>query len=100
MRPYSGPRLDRTMFDGRYDSGRRLSRAWPRCRHEEVRLDLTAPTTDLTDAATFAKWVKVHDRVRSGEMPPPKKGQPPATEREAMLKELVKLLTDTDTRRQ
>ena len=28
---------------------------------------------DLTDAATFQKWVKIFDRVQKGEMPPKKK---------------------------
>ena len=63
-------------------------------------LDLTAPVVDLTDAATFARWVKVHDRVRAGEMPPRKNDQPPAAEREALLKSLAGLLTDADSRRQ
>ena len=30
------------------------------------------------DEKTFAKWVRVHDRVRDGEMPPKKKTQPTA----------------------
>jgi hypothetical protein len=63
-------------------------------------LDLTAPLADFTDAATFAKWVKVHDRVRAGEMPPSKKDQPVAAEREVMLKELARSVTDADSRRQ
>jgi hypothetical protein len=33
-------------------------------------LDLAALSTDLADPATFARWVKIHDRIRSGEMPP------------------------------
>ena len=35
-------------------------------------LDLSALSTDLTNADTFARWVKVHDRIESGEMPPKK----------------------------
>ena len=48
-------------------------------------LDLTALKLDLTDAATFADWVKVHDRMRDGEMPPPKKKRPPEAETKALL---------------
>lgn len=33
-------------------------------------LDLSTLSTNLGDPAVFSKWVKVHDRVRSGEMPP------------------------------
>ena len=36
----------------------------------------------------FAMWVKVHDRVRDGEMPPKKKEQPEPAERAAFLKAL------------
>ncbi len=34
-------------------------------------LDLTQLDNRLEDPATFARWVRIHDRVRSGEMPPP-----------------------------
>lgn len=43
-------------------------------------LDLTALKPDFTDAYTFERWVKVHDRVASGEMPPKKKARPEAGE--------------------
>lgn len=33
-------------------------------------LDLTTFPFNPTDSANFAQWVKVHDRVRAGEMPP------------------------------
>lgn len=39
-------------------------------------LDLTALSTDGSDAAALKKWVRVFDRVAAGEMPPPKKKQP------------------------
>ena len=41
-------------------------------------LDLTALKADFADAETFARWVKVFDRIESGEMPPKKKARPPA----------------------
>ena len=40
--------------------------------------DLTALKPDFTDAEAFAKWVKVHDLIKSGEMPPKKKARPEA----------------------
>ncbi|MBI4905225.1 MAG: DUF1592 domain-containing protein [Acidobacteria bacterium] len=43
------------------------------CHNERVKqggLDLTALPFDLKNANYFATWVKVHDRVQSGEMPP------------------------------
>ena len=48
-------------------------------------LDLTALKLDLTDANSFSKWVDVHDRVRAGEMPPPKKKRLPEAETQALL---------------
>ena len=45
-------------------------------------LDLTALKPDFADAGTFARWVKVYDRIESGEMPPKKKPRPPPTESE------------------
>jgi len=43
-------------------------------------LDLTALALNPNDAKNFAIWVKVHDRVAAGEMPPKKKARPPAGE--------------------
>src|ERR1044071_3289817 len=43
-------------------------------------LDLTALKLELDDSKIFAEWVKVHDRVRGGEMPPKKKPRPDSTE--------------------
>lgn len=39
----------------------------------EAGLDLTALSYDPEDKANFALWIKVHDRVQAGEMPPKKK---------------------------
>lgn len=52
-------------------------------------LDLTALKPDFADAATFAVWVKVHDRVHDGEMPPKAAPQPGEAERKAFLKLLA-----------
>lgn len=48
--------------------------------HDDVEkkagLDLTSLTFDPNDARNLAHWVKVHDRVLAGEMPPKKKRRP------------------------
>lgn len=50
-------------------------------------LDLTALKFDPTDPENVAKWVKVHDRLAAGEMPPKGiKARPPATDVAAATK--------------
>src|SRR5579864_6267824 len=39
-------------------------------------LDLTALNSDLANADVFAKWVKIHDRIESDEMPPKGRDRP------------------------
>ncbi len=51
-------------------------------------LDLTALKPDFANPETFARWVKIHDRIESGEMPPKKKPRPPAAERDAVVASL------------
>jgi hypothetical protein len=51
-------------------------------------LDLTALKPDFADAENFARWVKVHDYIASGEMPPKKKARPPAADTAAVVKSL------------
>jgi len=65
-------------------------------------LDLMALKPDFADPATFDRWVLVHDRVRSGEMPPPTKdAQPiPQKERDDALKYLADLLKQADGTKQ
>src|SRR3954454_10427863 len=45
--------------------------------HDDVEakggLDLSSLSFDPADAANFARWVKIHDRLAAGEMPPKKK---------------------------
>jgi mono/diheme cytochrome c family protein len=62
-------------------------------------LDLTALALKLDDRASFATWVKVHDRVASGEMPPKKKARPPAEATGVFLRELDAQLTASDAAR-
>lgn len=41
-------------------------------------LDLTALKADYNNAETFARWVKVYDKVLTGEMPPKKRKERPS----------------------
>jgi hypothetical protein len=43
-------------------------------------LDLSNLTSDYSDPEIFAKWVKIHDRIESGEMPPRKEKHRPSSE--------------------
>ena len=43
-------------------------------------LDLSALRLDLASAENFSTWVKIHDRLEAGEMPPKPKTPPPAAE--------------------
>jgi hypothetical protein len=56
-------------------------------------LDLTALRFQPADADTFARWVKVHDRLAAGEMPPKKKPRPPAADVAAVTRWLHDELT-------
>ena len=51
-------------------------------------LDLTSLEFDATDAAAFARWVRVFDRVRAGEMPPKDETRPEAAELATFLEDL------------
>ncbi len=61
--------------------------------HDDVEkkgdLDLTSLALNPADPKNFAVWLKVHDRVESGEMPPKKKARPAAGD----LKKFVGTLT-------
>jgi len=62
-------------------------------------LDLTSLKFDLADARSFAVWVKVHDRVRDGEMPPKNMPQPDEATRAAFLKALAQPMIAADDAR-
>src|SRR3954466_15712924 len=51
-------------------------------------LDLSALKPDFEKPETFARWVKVFDRIETGEMPPKKRTRPPADETAAAMKGL------------
>ena len=56
-------------------------------------LDLTSLKYDPGDPANFSTWVKVHDRVQAGEMPPKEKIRPNPVELAAFVKGLESSLT-------
>jgi len=55
----------------------------------EAHLDLTSLEWKPSDPANFATWVKVHDRVKAGEMPPKKKPRPDPQEVEGVVGEVA-----------
>jgi len=59
-------------------------------------LDLTHLKFKPDDDANFATWVKVHDRVSAGEMPPKKKPRPDAVELEKFVKSIASALTSAE----
>lgn len=64
-------------------------------------LDLTTASFDLGDRQAQARWVKVHDRVASGEMPPKKKKErPEPAAAKAFLANLAQPLIAADDRRE
>lgn len=81
-----------TMIDNRCSS----------CHNDEDKdggLDLTTLRYEPGDAKNFATWVKVFDRVNTGEMPPKKKPRPPAAELTAFTQSLSSVLTEADRMR-
>lgn len=68
-------------------------------RTKKGNLDLTALKPDYADAQSFATWVKVHDRVRDGEMPPKAMPQPDAAARTGFLKALAEPMVKADEAR-
>ena len=62
----------------------------------EARLDLTSLAYEPDNAANFSLWVKIHDRVTAGEMPPKKKKRPVAADLDPFLKNLAATLTASD----
>ncbi len=61
------------------------------CHDDETKkadLDLLDLPFQPTNEDNFALWVKVHDRVKAGEMPPKKKARPDPAELDAFVKSL------------
>ncbi len=69
---------------------------------KEGGLDLTALSSEdaaLASPETFAKWVRVHDRIESGEMPPRDKARPAADEAREIVAALRERLVRADDAR-
>ena len=62
----------------------------------EAGLDLTTLTFNPTDAGNFALWTKVHDRVRTGEMPPRDRKRPDPADAAAFIRALSSDLESYD----
>jgi hypothetical protein len=63
-------------------------------------LDLEGLPDDFREPAAFASWVKVHDRLQAGEMPPKaRKNRPEKAEADAILKGLEAGLVDAERSR-
>src|SRR4051812_30048908 len=56
------------------------------------RLDLTGLAFDPKDAANLAVWVKVHDRVQAGEMPPRTRARPDASRQKEFVGGLARAI--------
>jgi hypothetical protein len=63
---------------------------------KEGGLDLTSLKYAPQDPANFMTWVKVHDRVQAGEMPPKEKKRPEAAELSSFVKGLTTSLTASE----
>lgn len=69
------------------------------CHDADVKkggLDLQSLSFDLASQANFARWQKVYERVRDGEMPPAKKTQPAKAETAPFLAALKAPLMKAD----
>lgn len=59
-------------------------------------LDLTAIPEAAENSEAFAKWVRVHDRIEAGEMPPSEKPRPLADQRRDVLAKLKASLIEAE----
>jgi hypothetical protein len=53
-------------------------------------IDLTALTFNLSDVDTFGRWVRIHDAVRDGKMPPGGRNLLREADREAFVNALAR----------
>lgn len=58
--------------------------------------DLTALSSEFSNADIFAKWVKIHDRIESGEMPPKGQARPSDADKAAALSSLKTTLVKAE----
>ena len=59
-------------------------------------LDLTGLEFDASDPANLAVWIKVHDRVKAGEMPPRGKARPDADRQKAFVEGLARSIVSAE----
>ena len=59
-------------------------------------LDLTGLAFDASDPANLAVWIKVHDRVKAGEMPPRGKARPDADRQKAFVEGLARSIVSAE----
>lgn len=87
----------------RHETDRFISKHCLECHDTETKkggLDLSTLQFSLMDAQSFVTWANVHDRVTSGEMPPPKKKARPAPSELKSFTNLVgNALIETDRAR-
>lgn len=106
---FLGPLLVVTLMAGWRSAGARpafarfIAQNCLDCHDSEMKkggLDLSALEPELSDPAKFTTWVKIHDRVQAGEMPPPqKKAALDEAEKARFLESLSTSLTKADKRR-
>ena len=65
-------------------------------KDSEGGFDLSALKFELSNADNFAKWVRVYDRIESGEMPPKGQSRPPVAEKNAVTKWLKTTLIEAE----
>ncbi len=65
----------------------------------EGNLDLEGKRLDPADPDDFARWVLMHDRVQSGEMPPTKRRRPSSEQVEVFINALSAELTRSEAER-
>ncbi|MBM3847567.1 MAG: hypothetical protein FJ405_14945, partial [Verrucomicrobia bacterium] len=63
-------------------------------------LSIESLATSQPGADVFARWEKIHDKLSSGEMPPPQAEQPPSAQRNRMITELASELARLSRERQ
>ncbi len=68
-------------------------------KFKQGNLDLSTLSFDLANPVDFAKWEKVHDRVRDGEMPPVKNPKLTPAATDAFLAQLAKPLIQSSRAR-
>ncbi len=67
---------------------------------QEGDLDLSALVFDPSDKANFNRWVKIHDRIQAGEMPPADAPRPARELTSKYVENLASQLSEADRRRQ